>query len=135
VGRFPDQRFALDHIAKPPIRSGLLQPWADGLRRLAAFPNVYCKVSGLITEADWQHWTPTDLRPYLDTVLAAFGTQRVMFGSDWPVCTLAGTYAQVVGAIDTYVSALSADEQAAIWGGSATEFYHLEQKRDDNDQP
>lgn len=126
ASRLPDQRFVLDHMAKPPIREGLLEPWAAQVRRLAAFPNVYCKVSGLITEADWKLWTESDLVPYLDTVFDAFGPQRIMFGSDWPVCTVAGSYAQVVDSISTYVEALSSQEKAAVWGGTASEFYGLE---------
>jgi L-fuconolactonase len=125
VRRFPDQRFALDHIAKPHIRDGLVQPWADDLRRLAAFPNVYCKVSGLITEAHWQDWAQPELRPYLDIVFDSFGPERIMFGSDWPVCTLAGTYGQVADVVDSYVSGLSESERAAVWGGNAARFYGL----------
>jgi L-fuconolactonase len=92
---------------------------------LAAFPNVYCKVSGMVTEADWQNWQAADFSPYLDTVLEAFGPERVMFGSDWPVCTVAGTYSQVVEIVAAYVGSLSKDEQAAIWGETARAFYGL----------
>lgn len=126
VARFPEQPFVLDHIAKPFIRDGVLEPWATDLRRLAAFPNVWCKVSGLITEADWHGWRRADFRPYLDVVLEAFGPGRLMFGSDWPVCTLAGSYAQVVGLVSDYVEQLSPDEQAAVWGATAIQFYTLE---------
>jgi L-fuconolactonase len=126
VAHFPDQPFVLDHIAKPPIRDGLLEPWSAGIRRLAAHPNVMCKVSGLVTEASWQHWQPADFRPYLDVVFEAFGPHRIMFGSDWPVCTLAGSYADIVGIILDYIQQLSAAEQAAVWGKTAARFYGLE---------
>src|SRR5690606_32935698 len=95
VEQVPEGRFVLDHAAKPPIASGALQPWEDELRRLAAHPHVSCKLSGLVTEADWQRWQPADLRPYAEVVLDAFGPQRVMAGSDWPVCELAATYERV----------------------------------------
>jgi L-fuconolactonase len=125
VDRFPDQPFVLDHIAKPPIEAGTLEPWANGIRRLAARPNVTCKVSGMVTEADWHGWQPADLIPYLDVVFDAFGPARIMFGSDWPVCTLAGSYSQVAEIVAGYVERLSADEQAAVWGGTARRFYGL----------
>jgi L-fuconolactonase len=126
VERFPHQSFVLDHIAKPSIKDGTLEPWATDVSRLARHPNVTCKVSGMVTEADWQSWQPTDLRPYLDVVFKAFGPERIMFGSDWPVCTLAGTYGQVAGIVSDYVDRLSDNEQAAVWGGTATKFYGLE---------
>jgi len=126
VVRFPNQPFVLDHIAKPPIRDGALEPWATDLRRLAQFPNVYCKVSGMVTEADWSGWQAGDFTPYLDVVLEAFGADRLMIGSDWPVCTVAGTYEQVIGIVAGYLSALSPSEQAAVWGGTAARFYGLE---------
>jgi L-fuconolactonase len=126
VERFPDQRFVLDHIAKPAIKDGTTTPWDADIRRLVIFPNVYCKVSGMVTETDWQRWRPSDFRPYLDTVFEAFGTQRIMFGSDWPVCTLAATYADVVAIISDYVQQLSEQEQADVWGETARRFYGLE---------
>jgi L-fuconolactonase len=126
VARFPDQPFVLDHIAKPVIRDGVLEPWATDIRRLAAFPNVWCKVSGLVTEVDWHRWHFADFRPYLDVVLEAFGSERLMFGSDWPVCTLASSYADVVGIVHDHIEALSSGEQAAVWGQTATRFYGLE---------
>jgi L-fuconolactonase len=125
VARFPEQPFVLDHIAKPLIVDGVLEPWATYIRRLAAFPNVWCKVSGMVTEADWHGWQPVDFRPYLDVVFEAFGPSRIMFGSDWPVCTLAGSYAQVVGLVQVYVEQLSVDEHAAVWGETARQFYGL----------
>lgn len=126
VERFPDQSFVLDHIAKPLIKDGLLEPWAADIEQLAAHPNVACKLSGMVTEADWQGWRPSQFQPYLDVVFEAFGPSRLMFGSDWPVCTLAGAYGEVVGLVAAYAQQLSVNEQAAIWGGTATRFYGLE---------
>jgi L-fuconolactonase len=123
--RFPDQPFVLDHIAKPLIKDGLLEPWSQEIGRLAVFPNVYCKVSGMITEAHWQRWKAADFVPYLETVFEAFGPERIMFGSDWPVCTLAGTYAQVAEIVAGFVQSLSKDEQLAVWGETARRFYGL----------
>lgn len=125
AGRFPQQQFVLDHIAKPFIKDGLLQPWADDIRALAALDNVWCKVSGMITEAAPGAWTQTDFTPYLDVVFDCFGSERLMFGSDWPVSELAGNYSQVVGIVEDYIAALSADEQAAVMGGNASAFYQL----------
>ncbi len=125
VRRFPDQRFVLDHIAKPPIGAGTLQPWADDLRRLAILPNVWCKVSGMVTEADWATWRAADYRPYLDTVFAAFGVERILLGSDWPVCTLAAPYAEVLGLSGAYIAQFSPTEQAALRGENAARFYGL----------
>ena len=119
----PEQVFVLDHIAKPKIASGEMQPWADNLRKLAAFPNVFCKLSGLVTEADIHNWTPDQLRPYVETVLDAFGPERVMFGSDWPVCTCATTYAAWRGLVGDFISRLSEHEQAQIMGETARKAY------------
>lgn len=125
VARFPDQPFVLDHIAKPLIKDHQIEPWASDIRRLAQFENVFCKVSGMITEADWQDWQPPDFRPYLDVVLESFGTKRLMAGSDWPVCTLAGSYADVVNLAADYFVQLSLDEQSGIWAANARTFYKL----------
>jgi L-fuconolactonase len=119
----PEQVFVLDHIAKPKIAAGEMQPWADNLRKLAAFPNVYCKLSGLVTEADIRNWTPDQLRPYVETVLDAFGPERVMFGSDWPVCTCATNYSAWRGLVGEFISRLSENEQAQIMGGTALKAY------------
>ena len=119
----PEQVFVLDHIAKPKIAAGELQPWADNLRKLAAFPNVFCKLSGLVTEADIRSWTPQQLRPYMETVLEAFGPERVMFGSDWPVCTCATTYSQWRGVVGDFIASLGEHEQAQIMGGNALKAY------------
>ena len=125
VSKFPAQPFVVDHIAKPPIKDGIQEPWATDLRRLAENPNVYCKVSGKVTEADWHAWQPTDFQPYLDIVFEAFGSERVMLGSDWPVCTVAGSYADIVNIIVDYIQQFSADEQAGILGRNAMKFYGL----------
>jgi L-fuconolactonase len=125
VHRFPEQRFILDHMAKPPIRKGVLEPWASDLRALAALPNVACKVSGLVTEADWRRWQPGDLRPYVHTVLDAFGAERLMIGSDWPVCTLAASYSDTVGGMMACLDGLSASEQALVLGKNAESWYRI----------
>ncbi|HWL86745.1 MAG TPA: amidohydrolase family protein [Polyangiaceae bacterium] len=125
VAALPHARFILDHGAKPPIASGQLEPWAGDLRRLAAHPNVTCKLSGLVTEARWTTWTVEDLRPYVDVLLDAFGPSRLMFGSDWPVSLLAAEYGEVVGAARQLISALSAMEQDAIFSGTARKTYGL----------
>jgi L-fuconolactonase len=125
VAAFPDSPFVLDHCAKPPIASGSLEPWASAIRELAGFENVTCKLSGLVTEADWTQWTIAGLKPYVDVVLDAFGPSRLMFGSDWPVCLLAASYADVVGAAEELTSGLTVIEQARILGGTATEIYRL----------
>ena len=125
VRSVPELRFILDHGSKPPIRDGLTEPWATDIRSLAANPNVACKLSGLVTEADWQNWTVDALRPYADVLLDAFGSQRVMFGSDWPVCLLAASYGQVVAAADALIAGLSGTEQADVCGGTAGSWYRL----------
>lgn len=125
VTKFPSQRFIIDHLAKPPIKEHLLSPWAEDLHRLAHFPNLACKISGMVTEADWQGWQPQDFNPSLDVVLEAFGPSRVMYGSDWPVCLLAAGYPQVCGIISQYLEKLSPVEQEMIWGETAVQFYHL----------
>lgn len=122
---FPNQAFVLDHIAKPLIKSGKTEPWRRDLQALATHENVLCKVSGLLTEADWQRWQPTDFRPYLDVVFDAFGTQRVMFGSDWPVCEVAGGYSRTISLLNDYLTSFSPTEQARFWGDNAVSFYNL----------
>jgi L-fuconolactonase len=125
VKRFPRQRFVLDHLAKPPIRSGAVDLWARGIRELASFPNVYAKVSGLVTEADWHAWKPEDVRPYLDVAFESFGAKRLMIGSDWPVCTVAASYARVVNLVKDYMSNYAVQEQEAVLGGNAASFWRL----------
>jgi L-fuconolactonase len=126
VEKFPAQRFVLDHMAKPDIRSGEIKKWEEGIRALAAHPMVCCKVSGLVTEADWQNWHESDFRPYLDVVFDAFGVDRVMFGSDWPVCLLAASYSRVVSLVRSYMSGFSAADNHRIFFGNAVRFYSLE---------
>lgn len=126
VQRFPAQAFVLDHLAKPVIREGLLEPWAGGIRELARHPNVCCKVSGMVTEARHDGWRPEEFRPYLDVVLEAFGPRRLMFGSDWPVCLLAADYGAVASlATDQLVQRAGWDaaQQEAFFGGNARQFY------------
>lgn len=121
--RFPSQPFVLDHIAKPFIKDHLLSPWAEQIRELAACPNVHCKVSGMVTEADWRGWKPADFTPYLEVVLAAFGPSRLMIGSDWPVCLLAADYGAVMGLAQDYFARLSPADQGKVFGANALAFY------------
>ncbi len=123
VREFPRQAFVLDHIAKPEIRTGAMEPWRTQLRELAKHENVMCKISGLVTEADHRAWTRDQLRPYLDIVFEAFGTKRLMWGSDWPVCLLAAEYKEVLAVVDEYTSALASSARDAILGGNALRFY------------
>ena len=121
----PDLLFVLDHLGKPPIASGRTEPWAADLRGLAALPNTSAKLSGLVTEADWRRWQLADLRPYTDTALEAFGPDRLMFGSDWPVCTLAASYPEVLAAARDLTADLSPAEREAMFSGTATAIYGL----------
>jgi L-fuconolactonase len=121
VARFPKQRFVIDHLGKPLIRTGEIEPWAGFIRQIARNENTYCKLSGLVTEADWMHWKTSDFRKYLDVVFEAFGTERLMFGSDWPVCLLAGSYAQVTQLIADY----AAPHHDKLFGLNAARFYGL----------
>lgn len=123
VAQFPQQRFVLDHIAKPLIGEGVLEPWRTQIRELARNPNLYCKLSGMVTEAKWKQWRLEDFRPYLDVVFEAFGSQRLMIGSDWPVCTLSAEYADTMRLITGYIAGLSAAEQEAILGGNCARLY------------
>jgi L-fuconolactonase len=123
---FPDMRFVIDHIAKPPIASGEIDAWSALLEPFRSLPHVSCKLSGMITEADWAAWTPADLRPYVARALDVFGTEQVMYGSDWPVCLLAGGYDAVKTALEEALPPLSAEEWAAVFGGNAIRFYGLE---------
>jgi len=125
VKQFPRQRFVLDHMAKPPIKMKEIDLWADGIRRLSAFPNVYCKMSGLVTEADWQHWTRDDIAPYLEVVFDSFGPDRLMIGSDWPVCLVAASYAQATGLVKDYILKRAPDRASDVLGGNAQRFWRL----------
>ena len=125
AARMPEQRFVLDHLGKPEIRSGKRSGWRALVRELASHPNVSCKLSGIVTEADWKSWTPEQCKPYLDVVFECFGAERLMFGSDWPVCLLASTYSRVVDLIQSYIAQCSPNEQEAIMGLNAMRFYNL----------
>lgn len=129
VQEFDEQPFVVDHLAKPYIKAGAISPWREEIQRLARYENVYCKLSGMVTEADWHHWRPGDFTPYLDVALEAFGPRRLMIGSDWPVCTLAGEYEPVMAIVVDYIERLSATEREAILGGTATAFYRLGESR------
>lgn len=125
VKNFPRQRFVIDHLAKPPIKSGSINAWADGIRLLSEFPNVLCKLSGLVTEADWKHWKPEQIVPYLDIAFESFGPDRLMIGSDWPVCLVAASYAQTVEVVKTYLQEKCPEDREAVLGGNARRFWHL----------
>jgi L-fuconolactonase len=125
VGRLPRQRFVLDHIAKPEIKAGRVSPWKEHVLELAQAPNVACKLSGLVTEADWHGWKAADFRPYLDMVFEAFGAERLMIGSDWPVSTLAGDYGAVMGLVSDYMQDRPPNEREAVLGGNAARFYRV----------
>ena len=126
VRRLPNVTFMLDHIAKPPIKTGTIEPWRTRIAELAAVPNVMCKLSGLITEADHDGWQPADLKPYIDHVVDSFGFDRLIFGSDWPVLTLAGGLPQWVDVLDEALSGASADELRYLWVENAEAFYRLD---------
>ena len=125
VDQLPDAQLVVDHLAKPKIAAHERSPWKENIQALAERPNVHCKLSGLVTEADWSNWQPRDLFPYLDVVVEAFGTERVMVGSDWPVCRLAASYAQVNELMDQYFASFTEAEQARIFGQNAIDFYQL----------
>jgi L-fuconolactonase len=125
VAHFPGQRFVLDHLGKPRVKSGEVAPWRADIARLARHAHCWCKLSGLVTEAAWQGWSRAQFTPYLEAALEAFTPARLMFGSDWPVCTLAAPYADVVGIVEDFVARLAAGEREAIMGGNCAAFYRL----------
>jgi L-fuconolactonase len=125
VRAFPAQRFVIDHIAKPGIRAGEIDDWRWGMAAIARNENVMCKLSGMVTEADWDAWIAADLRPYVEVAFDCFGPERLMAGSDWPVCTLAGEYARVMAAVVPVIDALDAPARDAVLGGNAARFYRL----------
>jgi L-fuconolactonase len=129
VSRFRRQRFVLDHLGKPDVRSGEIVEWERWLRRLASFPNVCCKLSGLVTESDWHRWTPDQLRPYLDIAFDAFGAYRLLVGSDWPVCTVAADYVRTLAVIEEYLGQRPQAEREAVMGGNAERFWNLPVRR------
>jgi L-fuconolactonase len=123
--KHPEQKFILDHIAKPFIKKNEIEPWASEIRELARNKNVFCKISGIVTEADHKNWKPEDIYPYLDVVFESFGYDRLLFGSDWPVCLLAGTYKQVINLIEEYTRNISPEEKEKIFGINARLFYNI----------
>lgn len=125
VSLFPSQRFVLDHLAKPFIKKHEMQPWEADLERLASFPNVFCKLSGLVTEADWRSWKPADIAPYLKAALECFGAERLMIGSDWPVCTVAASYAETMQIVADFMNDSTGAACEAVLGGTAARFWQL----------
>ena len=125
VKKFPNQKFVIDHIAKPYIKDGFFEGWAVMMREIAKHQNVYCKISGMITEAGYKTWTTEQVHPYMKLVLESFGASRVMYGSDWPVCLVAGNYSMVKSLVTDFISDLSQEQQNAIMGGNAAKFYNL----------
>jgi L-fuconolactonase len=130
VDRHPNQVFVLDHIAKPPIKAGILEPWRSHIRQLAGRKNVFCKLSGMVTEANWSQWRIENLQPYVDVILEAFGPERLMAGSDWPVCLLATAYSDWFATLHKILHSLSASEKENIFGKVASHVYHLNEKED-----
>ncbi len=125
VKHFPEQVFVLNHLGKPLIKSGEIRLWKEMFVALSKHENVYCKISGMVTEANWNNWNYADLQPYMDVVFSSFGIDRVMFGSDWPVCNLAGNYQKVMSVPEQWVSKLSFNEQQKFWSGNAIKCYQL----------
>ena len=125
VKKFPNQKFVIDHIAKPYIKDGFYEGWATLMTEIGKHKNVFCKLSGMITEGDYSTWTPQQIEPYMHLILKAFGPDRIMFGSDWPVCLVAGTYKKVKELVTNFIATLSPVEQQAIMGKNAIKFYNL----------
>ena len=126
VERFPEQPFVIDHMAKPSIKDGTLQPWQKLITEFSKFQNVACKISGMVTEADWNSWKPEDIHPYMETIMETFTPNRLMYGSDWPVCLLAADYSRVIDLAKQYVNQLSPKDQESVFGGTATQFYNIQ---------
>jgi L-fuconolactonase len=125
VKAFPDQLFVIDHIAKPYIKDKKTDEWKKDIEAVAEYKNVFCKISGMVTEADWKQWRKEDFTPYLETVTEAFGTDRILYGSDWPVCLVAASYEKAVEIVKDHFSSFSKDEQELFFGGNAIKFYNL----------
>lgn len=125
VTAFPNQKFVINHIAKPCIKAKEINEWKKGIEAVAEYENVYCKISGMVTEADWHNWNPEDFTPYLDAVVYAFDIKRIMYGSDWPVCLVAGGYNKMLGIAKNYFVSYSKTEQDLFFGENATQFYNL----------
>ncbi|WP_025762096.1 amidohydrolase family protein [Dyadobacter tibetensis] len=119
-------RMVVDHLAKPYIKSGDIKGWAEDITMLATLPNIHCKVSGMVTEADWNNWKPSDFTPYLDIVFSAFGVDRLMFGSDWPVCLVAAQYQEMKGVLDHYLESFDPADRSKVMGSNAIAFYNIE---------
>jgi L-fuconolactonase len=126
VAAFPNQRFVIDHIAKPDIKNRSIEEWKSEIEKIARHENVHCKISGMVTEANWKTWKQDDFIPFIDVVIEAFGPNRIMFGSDWPVCLVAGSYKKVLNIVNEYFSSFSHSEQELFFGGNAMRFYNLE---------
>jgi L-fuconolactonase len=125
VAPFPNQKFVIDHVAKPSIKNKSIEEWKKQIEQVAHLNNVYCKISGMVTEADWSHWKTEDFKPYLDVVVNAFGMNRIMYGSDWPVCLVAASYKEVLNIVQEYFSSFTQNEQQLFFGGNAIQFYNL----------
>jgi len=125
VSGFSNQKFVIDHIAKPAIKNREIDQWEEDIKEIAEHQNVWCKISGMVTEADWKNWEQQDFVPYLDTIVEAFGTKRIMYGSDWPVCLLAASYERVLGIVEEYFAPFSENERQLFFGRNAAEFYNL----------
>ncbi len=123
VQHFPEQKFIIDHIAKPYIKDGLIGEWKHAIKNIARHENVYCKISGMVTEADYGHWKQKDFTPYLDVVVEAFGSKRIVYGSDWPVCQVAASYTKMLNIVKDYFASFSANEQDNFFGNNAAAFY------------
>ena len=126
VRKLPEQKLVIDHLAKPYIKDQFIDGWSVLMREIATYPHVYCKISGIITEATWNGWTLEQIAPYLDVVFEAFGPDRVMYGSDWPVCLVAGSYSDVIGLIEQYTDGFSSEDKAKLFGGNGLRFYGIE---------
>jgi L-fuconolactonase len=125
VAEFPDQQFVIDHLAKPEVKKGNIKEWAKDIKAIAAHENVYCKISGMVTEADWKSWKPQDFTPYIDVVVEAFGINRIMYGSDWPVCLVAADYEQVLNIVQQYFLNFTSEEREKFFSANAIKFYQL----------
>ncbi|MBP6686997.1 MAG: amidohydrolase family protein [Lacibacter sp.] len=125
VQQFPEQKFVIDHVAKPYIKDGKIDEWKTGMEKLAQHQNIYCKISGMVTEADWKNWTADQLKPYLDVVVNSFGIDRIMYGSDWPVCLVASSYKRWLQTVKDYFASCSEEEQEKVFSCNAINFYNL----------
>jgi L-fuconolactonase len=125
AAQFADQKFVIDHLAKPHIKKKEIKEWTLDIESIAKLPNVWCKISGMVTEADWKGWKKEDFIPYIDVIVENFGVERIMFGSDWPVCLVAGSYKEVTDIVKDYFSSFSTDEQKKVFGKNAAAFYNL----------